>query len=137
MFCSMWHRLKGFYLSSNPVTMAKAKVSQWMGQLRDMGRVLRWSLPSTEKTSWSLSWFQVAKKALPLSSVRKNPSKANAVPTTEVIKEGEQGDGLNGIRDLQQLNEESIAKIEREMQAQPPTGFISRALFYRRIYFKR
>jgi len=40
--------------------MAKAKVSQWMGQLRDMGRVLRLNFPSIDKARWSLSWIEVS-----------------------------------------------------------------------------
>ncbi|KAH8362182.1 hypothetical protein KR084_008033 [Drosophila pseudotakahashii] len=112
--------------------MAKAKVNQWVGQLRDMGRVLRWNIPSIDKARWSLSWIQTAKKPLTAPSSKMNPSEANQVPKKCDV----QGVGLNGIRDLQ-LGDPSIPKIENEMTARPQNGFISRALYYRRFYMKR
>ncbi|XP_016948099.1 uncharacterized protein LOC108023307 [Drosophila biarmipes] len=116
--------------------MAKAKVSRWMGHLRDMGRVLRLNFSSIGKARWSLSWIETAKKSLPTMSAKGSPSEGNEGPTPMKSKCDDPNVGLNGIRDLQ-LNEPSIAKIEDKMTARPQNGFISRALYYRRFYIKR
>jgi len=69
-------------------------------------------------------------------SSKKNPSEANEVPTSKKIKCDDQNVGLNGIRDLK-LDDPSIPKIENKLTARPEKGFISRALYYRRLYIKR
>ncbi|XP_017048119.1 uncharacterized protein LOC108092826 [Drosophila ficusphila] len=104
--------------------MAKAKVNQWISQLRGVGKFLRWDLPTIDKARWSLPWIQSARNPTIPSSTKMSPSKLN------------EDQGLTN-RSLQ-LGDPAIPKVESERSAvQPQNGFISRALYYRRFYIKR
>ncbi|XP_026838368.1 uncharacterized protein LOC113564553 isoform X3 [Drosophila erecta] len=48
--------------------MARAKLNQWVVQLRDVGKVLRCNLPIMDKANWVLSRIQ--KPPYPLSPSR-------------------------------------------------------------------
>ncbi|XP_016982505.1 uncharacterized protein LOC108046996 [Drosophila rhopaloa] len=116
--------------------MAKAKLNLWMTQLRSMGRSLRWDFSTINNARWTLPWTQTIYKRLPSTpSSAKFTTETNEVPITEGLKCEEQCVGLNGIRDIK-LGDPSIPKIDGEM-ARPQNGFISRALYYRRLYMKR
>ncbi|XP_026838366.1 uncharacterized protein LOC113564553 isoform X1 [Drosophila erecta] len=54
--------------------MARAKLNQWVVQLRDVGKVLRCNLPIMDKANWVLSRIQSIRKPLPLTSSKCPPN---------------------------------------------------------------
>ncbi|XP_043660213.1 uncharacterized protein LOC122624624 [Drosophila teissieri] len=111
--------------------MAKAKIHQWVGQLRDVGRVLRWNSPLVDKASWVLSRIQ---KSYPKLSIKK--PLPLPLPSSNATKASKSNSKSSDIRDSQ-LGDPTIPSIETTKTAPPQNGFISRALYYRRFYVRR
>ncbi|XP_039499842.1 uncharacterized protein LOC120456850 isoform X2 [Drosophila santomea] len=107
--------------------MAKAKIHQWVGQLRDVGKVLRWNSALVDKASWVLSRIQSVKKPLPL------PLPSSKCPSSNATE----ASNSNTKSSDPQLGDPMIPSIETTKTAPPKNGFISRALYYRRFYVRR
>ncbi|XP_026838367.1 uncharacterized protein LOC113564553 isoform X2 [Drosophila erecta] len=53
--------------------MARAKLNQWVVQLRDVGKVLRCNLPIMDKANWVLSRIQISLKSARIIEIITNP----------------------------------------------------------------